>query len=151
MALKLLCMAKRRPKAGSIAASLRPRYMNEIQKLASMRLMRFTTQKLGTARALVAYVFVWCCLVKLPATGLREWQHDSWEPVVPYAVAHHLRWGRDIFCTSGPLGFLTTDYYWGNFFWPIVIWAGVFALVVTDWKSTRLNSSHIPLSRMPSS
>jgi hypothetical protein len=105
--------------------------MNEIQKLASMRLMRFTTQKLGTARALVAYVFVWCCLVKLPATGLREWQHDSWEPVVPYAVAHHLQWGRDIVFTYGPLGFLTTDYYWGNFFWPIVIWAGVFALVVT--------------------
>ncbi len=105
--------------------------MNEIQKPASTAFSQFATQKLSAARTLLAYIFVWSCLVKLPATGLREWQHDSWEPVVPYAAAHHLQWGRDIVFTYGPLGFLTSDYYWGNFFWPILIWAGVFALIVT--------------------
>lgn len=105
--------------------------MNEMQKPGNTTLSQFATQKPGAARTLVAYIFVWSCLVKLPATGLREWQHDSWEPVVPYAAAHHLQWGRDIIFTYGPLGFLTSDYYWGNFFWPILIWAGVFALIVT--------------------
>lgn len=100
-------------------------------KLTSTIRERFTSEKLKFARALLAYVFVWSCLVKLPATGLREWQHDSWEPVMSYALAHHLQWGHDIIFTYGPLGFLATDYYWGNFFWPILIWAAVFALIVT--------------------
>jgi hypothetical protein len=105
--------------------------MAKLLNPGNLSLGKFARQKLRSAPALLAYVFVWCCLVKLPATGLREWQHDSWEPVVPYAVAHHLQWGRDIVFTYGPLGFLTTDYYWGNFFWPILIWAGAFALIVT--------------------
>jgi hypothetical protein len=70
-------------------------------------------------------------LVKLPATAVRDWVPDSWEPVVSYAAAHHLQWGRDIVFTYGPLGFLTSDFYWGNFFWPILLWAGVFSLAVT--------------------
>jgi hypothetical protein len=56
---------------------------------------------------------------------------DTWEPVASYAAAHQLQWGRDIVFTYGPLGFLSSDYYWGNFFWPILLWAGAFALVVT--------------------
>src|SRR5262249_51203248 len=43
---------------------------------------------------------------------------------------HHLQWGREIVFTFGPLGFLTSDYYWGNFFWPIVVWAGGFAFAL---------------------
>jgi hypothetical protein len=105
--------------------------MNKVLNLLKIAFDKIASQKSSAARTLLACVFVWCCLVKLPATGLREWQHDSWEPVASYAVAHHLQWGRDIVFTYGPLGFLTTDYYWGNFFWPIVIWAGAFALIVT--------------------
>jgi hypothetical protein len=113
--------------------------MAKFLNLGKIGIDRFAAQNIDKARTLLAYVFVWSCLVKLPATGLREWQHDSWEPVVPYAVAHHLQWGRDIVFTYGPLGFLTTDYYWGNFFWPILIWAGVFALVVTTALVPLLN------------
>src|SRR6266536_2015507 len=83
------------------------------------------------ARTVLAYVFVWACLVKLPDTTLRDWPPDTWEPVLSYAAAHHLQWGRDIVFTYGPLGFLTSDYYWGDFFWPILLWAAAFALAVS--------------------
>ena len=33
----------------------------------------------------------------------------------------------------------------------VVVWAFVIFILMLDRKSTRLNSSHIPLSRMPSS
>src|SRR6266481_3248455 len=79
-----------------------------------------------------AFVYVWFCLVKLPATTLRDSVPQSWEAVLSYAAAHHLQWGKDIVFTFGPLGFLTSDYYWGNFFWPIVVWAGGFALALTS-------------------
>jgi hypothetical protein len=82
-------------------------------------------------RRIFAFVYIWFCLVKLPATGLRDSLPQSWEAVLSYAAAHHLQWGRDIVFTFGPLGFLTSDYYWGNFYWPIVLWAGGFALAMT--------------------
>jgi len=84
----------------------------------------------GIIRRIVAFVYVWFCLVKLPATSLRDSVPQSWEAVLSYAAAHHLQWGRDIVFTFGPLGFLTSDYYWGNFFWPIVVWAAGFALAM---------------------
>ncbi len=83
-------------------------------------------------RRIFAFVYIWFCLVKLPATGLRDSLPQSWEAVLSYAAAHHLQWGRDIVFTFGPLGFLTSDYYWGNFYWPIVLWAGGFALALTS-------------------
>jgi hypothetical protein len=85
----------------------------------------------GIIRRVLAFVYIWFCLVKLPATSQRDLVSDSWEPVASYAAAHHLQWGRDVVFTYGPLGFLTSDYYWGNFFWPILLWAGAFALAVT--------------------
>src|SRR5690348_6684120 len=84
----------------------------------------------GITQQIFALVYVWFCLVKLPATTLRDSAPQSWEAVLSYAAAHHLQWGRDIVFTFGPLGFLTSDYYWGNFFWPIVVWAGGFALAM---------------------
>jgi hypothetical protein len=84
----------------------------------------------GIIRRIVAFLYVWFCLVKLPATSLRDSVPQSWEAVLSYAAAHHLQWGRDIVFTFGPLGFLTSDYYWGNFFWPIVVWAAGFALAM---------------------
>src|ERR1041384_539828 len=105
--------------------------MPKFVKIGSFSLSQLSAKVLAVGRRIIPYVFVWACLVKLPATGLQEWQHDSWESVVPYAVAHHVQWGRDIIFTYGPLGFLTTDYYWGHFFWAILIWAAAFALIVT--------------------
>src|SRR6267378_7189478 len=84
----------------------------------------------GIIRRIVAFVYVWFCLVKLPATSLRDSVPQSWEAVLSYAAAHHLQWGKDIVFTFGPLGFLTSDYYWGNFFWQIVVWAGGFAFAL---------------------
>jgi hypothetical protein len=81
-------------------------------------------------RRIFAFVYIWFCFVKVPATSLRDSVPQSWEAVLSYAAAHHLQWGRDIVFTFGPLGFLTTDYYWGNFFWPLVLWAGGFAFAL---------------------
>ena len=83
-------------------------------------------------RQIIAFVYIWFCLVKLPATSLRDSVPQSWEAVLSYAAAHHLQWGKDIVFTFGPLGFLTSDYYWGNFFWPIVVWAGGFAFALAS-------------------
>jgi hypothetical protein len=84
----------------------------------------------SVVRQIFALVYIWFCLVKLPATTLRDSVPQSWEAVLSYAAAHHLQWGKEIVFTFGPLGFLTSDYYWGNFFWPIVVWAGVFAFAL---------------------
>jgi hypothetical protein len=84
----------------------------------------------GIVRRIFAFVYIWFCVVKLPATSLRDSVPQSWQAVLSYAAAHHLQWGRDIVFTFGPLGFLTSDYYWGNFFWPMVVWAGGFALAL---------------------
>ena len=73
-------------------------------------------------------ICLWVCLIRLPVTSMRDSGPQSWEAVLSFASAHHLQWGRDVIFTFGPLGFLTSDFYWGNFFWPIVIWAGGFAL-----------------------
>lgn len=74
---------------------------------------------------------VWLSFVKLPVTAERDSPPQSWEAVLSFATAHHLQWGRDIVFTYGPLGFLTSDFYWGNLFWPILLWAAVSALVLT--------------------
>lgn len=92
--------------------------------------LRFAGTNFRAVRTIIAYVYVWLCLIKLPATGFRDSAPQSWEGVLAYAAAHHLQWGQDIIFTFGPLGFLTADYYWGYFFWPTVLWAGAFALAV---------------------
>src|SRR5689334_20193887 len=86
----------------------------------------------GIVLRVLAFAYTWFWLVKLPATTLRDSVPQSWEAVLSYAAAHHLQWGRDIVFTFGPLGFLTSDYYWGNFFWPTVVWAGGFAFALTS-------------------
>ena len=77
-------------------------------------------------------IFVWLCFIRLPTTGLRDSVPQSWEGVLSYSAAHRLQWGHDIVFTFGPLGFLTSDYYWGNFFWPIVLWGFGFSLGLTS-------------------
>lgn len=74
---------------------------------------------------------LWLCFVKLPVAAPRDSIPQSWEAVLSFATAHHLQWGRDIVYTYGPLGFLTSDFYWGNFFWPILLWATALAIVLT--------------------
>jgi hypothetical protein len=108
-----------------------PTTMANIVALRNIPDGRHAGRNSGVIRRVFAFVYVWFCLVKLPATSLRDSLPQSWEAVLSYAAAHHLQWGRDIIFTLGPLGFLTSDYYWGNFFWPIVIWAGGFALAMT--------------------
>ena len=77
-------------------------------------------------------LLLWFSFVKLPATIISaERPPQPWEPVMSYAATHHLQWGRDIVFTYGPLGFLTTDYYWGGYFWPILLWAFGFSLFLT--------------------
>jgi hypothetical protein len=68
-------------------------------------------------------VYVSLCFVKLPATSVRDSVPQSWEAVLAFATANRLQWGSDIVFTFGPLGFLTSDYYWGYFFPVIVAWA----------------------------
>jgi len=107
-----------------------PTSMANIVSLRNIPERQPATGKSGIIPRIFATVYIWFCLVKLPATSLRDSLPQSWEAVLSYAAAHHLQWGRDIVFTFGPLGFLTSDYYWGYFFWPIVIWAGAFALAV---------------------
>lgn len=105
--------------------------MAKVLSFGKLRPGLVEARNFGVLRTILTFVYVWSCLVKLPATAFRNSPPQSWEPVVSLAAAHHLQWGRDIVFTYGPLGFLDTDYYWGNFFWPIVIWAGAFALALT--------------------
>lgn len=94
-------------------------------------------------------VYVWLCFVKLPATSVRDSAPQSWEAVLAFATANRLQWGSDIVFTFGPLGFLTSDYYWGHLFPVIVAWAFGFALIVTAvflpfWQRTA-RACRIPL------
>jgi hypothetical protein len=130
MVLKLLCRV-RCPNAARIAYALRLEAMTEVSNPGNGSLGQSEARPFGVVRTVLAYVFVWSCLVNLPATIFHVGAPDSYEPVLSYAAAHHLQWGRDIVFTYGPLGFLTSDCYWGNFFWPILLWAGAFALAVT--------------------
>jgi hypothetical protein len=82
-------------------------------------------------RRTLAGVFIWFCVLRVPVSAARDSTPQSWEAVLSYAAANYLQWGRDIVFTFGPLGFLTSDYYWGNFFWPILIWAAGFAFALT--------------------
>src|ERR1051326_6983221 len=72
---------------------------------------------------LLVGVYLWLCLINLPATTVRDCPPQRWEPVLSFAAAHHLQWGRDIVFTYGPLGFLASDYYWGDFFWEKMFWS----------------------------
>jgi hypothetical protein len=67
------------------------------------------------------FIYVWLSLVKVPATAVHDSPPQSWQAVLAYAAAHHLQWGRDIVFTYGPLGFLSSEFYWGYFLWPMVI------------------------------
>jgi hypothetical protein len=130
MALKLLSIRSAMPKHRRNRFAHCSEHMIRIPNFGNLRLRESTTKRIGTACAVLAYVFVWFCLIKLPATGFRDSPPQSWEGVLAYAAAHRLQWGRDIVFTFGPLGFLTSDYYWGYFFWPIMLWAGAFALAI---------------------
>ena len=77
-------------------------------------------------------LLLWFSFIKLPATvATSDDPSPTWEAVLSYAVSHHLQWGRDIVFNYGPLGFLTSDYYWGGHFWFILFWAFGFALFLT--------------------
>src|SRR5690348_193924 len=95
-----------------------PTSMASIVSLRNIPERQAVTGNSGIVRQIFASIYVWFCLVKLPATTLRDSAPQSWEAVLSYAAVHHLQWGRDIVFTFGPLGFLKSDYYWGNFFWP---------------------------------
>jgi hypothetical protein len=76
-------------------------------------------------------LLIWYSFTKLPVTATTDQPPQSWESVVPYAVSHHFQWGRDIVFTYGPLASLTLDYYWGHYFWLILLWSFGFSLLVT--------------------
>jgi len=80
---------------------------------------------------IVLGLLVWFAFIKLPATVTSEQGPQSWEAVLSFAVSHHVQWGRDLVFTYGPLGFLTSGYYWGNHFWPILWWSFGFSLGLT--------------------
>ena len=74
---------------------------------------------------------LWFSFIHLPASALADSWPQKWEACLGFAATHHLQWGRDIIYTYGPLGFLTTDYYWGGHFWLMFAWALGFSLVLT--------------------
>ena len=69
--------------------------------------------------------------IKLPVTINADKSPQSWEAVLSFGVSRHLQWGQDIIFTYGPLGFLTSDYYWGDHFWVIFFWSFGFAFLLT--------------------
>src|SRR3954467_12285582 len=82
----------------------------------------FFNQDARRVPKLLAGLYFWLCFIRLPVSSMRDSGPQSWEAVLSFASAHHLQWGREVIFTFGPLGFLTSDYYWGNFFWPILFW-----------------------------
>src|SRR6266545_123598 len=101
MALKLLSLVQRRPNTVRITSAPWPKRMTEVIRLTKTNLGQPAEEAFRLARTVLAYVFVWSCLVKIPATALRDSPPQSWEPVLSYAAAHHLQWGRDIVYTFG--------------------------------------------------
>ena len=85
----------------------------------------------GKAVRILLGLLLWLSFIKLPSSTTLDKGPPSWEAVLSFAVAHHLQWGQDIIFTYGPLGFLTSDYYWGNFFWPVLLWSFGFSLLLT--------------------
>jgi hypothetical protein len=92
----------------------------------------------------LSFLYVWLCFIKVPLTPSRPAPEQSWEAVLSYGTAHQLQWGRDLVFTFGPLGFLTSDHYWGSMLVPILIWAMAFALVLSV-------AAHLFLKRLPGS
>ena len=98
--------------------------------------------------------YVWLCFVKVPATSVRDSAPQSWEAVLAFAAANRLQWGSDLVFTFGPLGFLTSDYYWGYLLPAIVLWSLGFALVLTSvflpfWRRTAPSSRYPLLAALP--
>src|SRR5690242_15989388 len=100
--------------------------MSEIAPTVQFR--KLSTRRVRILGFVLTSVWLWLCFIKLPVTPGRHSPEQSWEAVLSYAAAHHLQWGREIVFTFGPLGFLISDHYWGNFFWPILVWAFAFSL-----------------------
>jgi hypothetical protein len=96
----------------------------------SRRWVKHLKNKSSMGWRIFAGLLVWFSFIKLPSTVNLD-VPQPWESVLSFAIAHHLQWGRDIVFTYGPLGFLTSDYYWGGYFWPILIWSFGFSLLLT--------------------
>lgn len=93
-------------------------------------------------------LLLWFSFFKLPATALSDQPPQSWEGVLAFAFSHHLQWGRDIIFTYGPLGFLTSDYYWGDHFWFILLWSFGFALLLATLLMDPIDGLPSPLRSM---
>ena len=91
---------------------------------------RATLRCCGSLGLALTVAYLWLCFIKLPLTTRRDGPEQSWEAVLSYGAAHHLQWGRDVVFTFGPLGFLTSDHYWGTNFWPVLLWALLFGMVL---------------------
>ncbi len=105
-----------------MAAHIRKRIGETLDRLHIPRRVAF---RLG------AGLLLFFSFLKFPATELMDTPHQSWEAAMAYAVPHHWQWGADAVYTYGPLSFLSLDYYWGYNFAPILVWAILFALVLT--------------------
>ena len=97
----------------------------------SRRLTAYFSSNSGAIFQFLPGLLLWFAFVKLPATAGADQPPQSWEAVLSFAAARHWQWGRDIVFTYGPLGFLTSDYYWGNHFLPVLLWSFGFSLVLT--------------------
>lgn len=97
----------------------------------SRRCVDYLKRKPSMVCRILLVLLVWFSFLKIPTITTLVWWPQPWEAVLSFAVSHHLQWGRDIVFTYGPLGFLTSDYYWGDHFWPILLWSFAFSLLST--------------------
>ncbi len=121
---------------------------------ARRRVAERFNDRLALVSKVLLGLFVWVSFTKLPATPGRYDSPQSWEAVLSFAVDRHLQWGRDIVFTYGPLGFLNSDHYWGEFFWPILLWSFGFGLLWTwiflrSWKQLLLPMRIVLLLALP--
>src|SRR5438270_12488854 len=102
------------PKPCISAASVQA--TGQVSALVQSRLLsRVSARHVHVLWLAVTSIYLFLCFIKLPVTLRRESPEQSWEAVLSFAAAHHLQWGADVVFTFGPLGFLTSDHYWGNF------------------------------------
>jgi len=99
----------------------------------------------GIVGRILLGLLLWFSFIKLPTTANLKWGPQSWEAILSYAVPRHLQWGRDIVFSYGPLGFLTSDYYWGNHFGLILFWSLGFSLLLTILISRYLERVSLPV------
>jgi hypothetical protein len=97
-------------------------------------MFRGTAQAGRKAAFFGLFVLFWLVLIRLPMRDFSLDGDTSWQGALSYFAFKKLQFGKDVIFTYGPLGYITTDTYWGYLLASRVgfelLLKGVFALLM---------------------